>query len=379
MPLRKLENIALLNGMAIQGYAEDRTVVYWNAASETLYKYSAEEALGRKLEELIIPEPARDMVIAEVQRWVDGGPPPTAGHLDLVDKTGQIVSVLSNHISIEDETGARTLYCLDVPIAAHDRAFENPTSPSTDAADGTAAIEPVAERNGRAPFQSQLLSSLSHELRTPMNAILGFSDLIALRVRQLDNDPKCQEYAQNVRVAATHLVRAVEQALVLFGVSALRVEPDPMPVRLNDIFISVAHMILADDPGREDLLTFRPDPDLTVSTDPFIFSNALAALTNLMLDLRVGTDPVRIRAEPMRGFANRVFVIAEGRGRMIDDMTRLQLIGGDDLRLDTHHAGNQSQQFQLSVLQRCSAALGIVLNLDRTPDGVNRFVLQLPA
>ena len=48
------------------------------------------------------------------------------------------------------------------------------------------------------------------------------------------------------------------------------------------------------------------------------------------------------------------------------------------LKRDPRHAGNQSNQFPLFVLQRCRASLGIVRNLERTQDGVNRVVLQMP-
>ncbi|MGQ4277212.1 PAS domain-containing protein [Pseudidiomarina sp. E22-M8] len=48
--------------MSIQGYRADGTVIYWNAASEKIYGYSPEEALGRSLFELIIPEEMCDDV-----------------------------------------------------------------------------------------------------------------------------------------------------------------------------------------------------------------------------------------------------------------------------------------------------------------------------
>lgn len=373
--IETLETVALLKGTAIQGYAEDRTVVYWNEASEALYKYSAEEALGQKLEDLIIPEPARETVIAEVERWVDGGPPPTAGRLELVDKYGDTVSVLSNHLSVQDGDGARTLYCLDIPIHAEQRLLSGFPDAPAEAAETAIAVG----AGGRIPFQSQLLASLSHELRTPLNAILGFSDLMAMEAEKLADDTPCREYADTMRDAGTHLIRAVEQSLALFGVSALNIEPARTPVRISDAFISAAQTVMEGNPGREDLIAFRLQPDLTVQTDLFIFTNALSALVNLMLDLREGTAPVHMGAETVAGFRAKVFVTAEAPGRAIDPETRLQLIGGSDVRLNPHRSGNQVQQFQLSVLQRCCASLGIVLNVERTSDARNRIVLQMPA
>ncbi len=44
------------DSMSIQGYLPDGTVVYWNHASELIYGYTAEEALGGNLLDLIIPD-----------------------------------------------------------------------------------------------------------------------------------------------------------------------------------------------------------------------------------------------------------------------------------------------------------------------------------
>ncbi len=40
--------------MAVQGYDAQGTVKYWNSASKTLYGFTEDEAIGKKLYELII-------------------------------------------------------------------------------------------------------------------------------------------------------------------------------------------------------------------------------------------------------------------------------------------------------------------------------------
>ena len=48
--------------LAVQGYGPDSITHYWNHASERLYGYTAAEAIGRSLLELIIPPDMRDEV-----------------------------------------------------------------------------------------------------------------------------------------------------------------------------------------------------------------------------------------------------------------------------------------------------------------------------
>jgi PAS domain S-box-containing protein len=51
-----------IESISVQGYDADRKVIYWNPGSELLYGYSKEEALGKKLEELIIPSVMHEAV-----------------------------------------------------------------------------------------------------------------------------------------------------------------------------------------------------------------------------------------------------------------------------------------------------------------------------
>ena len=60
--------------------------IYWNNASTHLYGYSEEEALGRKLEDLIIREHMRDAVIQSTQLWVNDNQKIPADQLILCDK-----------------------------------------------------------------------------------------------------------------------------------------------------------------------------------------------------------------------------------------------------------------------------------------------------
>ncbi|WP_457577080.1 PAS domain S-box protein [Desulfomarina sp.] len=107
-----IENVS---GISIQGYDENRTVIFWNKASTALYGYSEQEALGSQLEDLIIPEPMRQMVIEAVDRWVVHGEKVPDGELDLIDKNGNTVPVYSSHVLLETSRG-KEMFCLDINL-----------------------------------------------------------------------------------------------------------------------------------------------------------------------------------------------------------------------------------------------------------------------
>ena len=104
--------------IAVQGYDCQRRVIYWNQASAQLYGYSAHEALGQRLEELIIPPPLRQQVISDVQHMLDGGTTVPAAELQLQRKGGARVWVYSSHLLMRNAQDQPELYCVDIDLSA---------------------------------------------------------------------------------------------------------------------------------------------------------------------------------------------------------------------------------------------------------------------
>lgn len=103
-------------GVAVQGYGPDGMTRYWNKASEILYGYTAQEALGRNLLDLIIPPLMRDGVrqhmvnMFETQRAIE-----PAEH-SLIRKDGSTVSVFSSHGFVHQPGFEPELFCIDIDL-----------------------------------------------------------------------------------------------------------------------------------------------------------------------------------------------------------------------------------------------------------------------
>jgi len=110
------------DAMSIQGYYPDGTVVYWNHASEKVYGYTAQEALGANLLDLIIP-PALRRQAEQAMRWMfetgQGVPP---GRLTLRHKDGHTVPVYSSHTIVTVPGQVPVLFCMDSDMSELDRA-----------------------------------------------------------------------------------------------------------------------------------------------------------------------------------------------------------------------------------------------------------------
>ncbi|NIC42724.1 bifunctional diguanylate cyclase/phosphodiesterase [Aquabacterium sp. A08] len=107
-----------VEAVSIQGYLPDGTVVYWNRASENIYGYKADEALGRNLLDLIIPPAMREEVQRAVRWMFDTGTGIPAGRLVLQHKDGRPVHVHSSHALIQVPGHSPVLFCLDADMSA---------------------------------------------------------------------------------------------------------------------------------------------------------------------------------------------------------------------------------------------------------------------
>lgn len=101
--------------ISVQGYDEERRVIYWNRGSESLYGYTEEEALGKKLEDLISPDHMRKGIIAAHRNWLDHGIEIPAAEITLCDKNGEVVKVFSSHFMFSNNSKYE-MYCVDINL-----------------------------------------------------------------------------------------------------------------------------------------------------------------------------------------------------------------------------------------------------------------------
>ncbi len=102
--------------VAIQGYGPDGTAQYWNHASERLYGYTAEEAIGRNLLDLIVPEDLRDEFREVMRGMAEASRPISSGEWQLMRKDGSRVAVFSSHALVMPPGRPAEFFCIDVDL-----------------------------------------------------------------------------------------------------------------------------------------------------------------------------------------------------------------------------------------------------------------------
>ncbi|SMP42671.1 PAS domain S-box-containing protein [Desulfonatronum zhilinae] len=189
--------------VAVQGYGMDGVTLFWNKASERFYGYSPDEAIGKNLVDLIIPDEMRAGVVQEIKAMSETGTPVPAAELHLKRKDGSRIQVYSSHAIIHRPGQPPELFCIDVDLTELKQAER-----------ALLAAKEQAEASNQA--KSEFLANMSHEIRTPLNGIMGMMQL--LEDTTLDSDQR--QYVQLCMSSANRLTRLLSDILDLSRVEA---------------------------------------------------------------------------------------------------------------------------------------------------------------
>ena len=88
--------------------------------------------------------------------------------------------------------------------------------------------------------KTMFLSNMSHDIRTPMNAVLGFTTLLA---RDAENPDKVREYTKKIMASGQHLLSLINDVLDVSKIESGKVVLSVEEFTLNDLISSVDAII----------------------------------------------------------------------------------------------------------------------------------------
>lgn len=221
--------------------------------------------------------------------------------------------------------------------------------------------------------KSRFLRSISHELRTPVNSILGLTGLM-LDPHQAERlSAEHTEQVHYIRASAGDLQRLVEELLDLAKAESGRLEPTLSEVSLRTLFAdlqSVIEPILRDGVS---LVIDLADVDVVV-TDPDLLRHVLRnLLSNAAKFTQDGTVTLSARAED--GVLTCA-VTDTGVGISEEDLARIF----EEFYQATSplHATTKGTGLGLAFAQVVAAALGTRIDVESVLGEGSRFSLRLP-
>ena len=177
----------------------DERVIEFNPAAEQMFGFRRAEALGRTLAELIVPVELRDAHHQGIQRFLQTRQPVALNRrLELpalrADGSRFLIELAATAIEAGGEVIAFTAYLRDI---SERKQAEAELSAARDE-----ALEATR-------LKSQYLATISHELRTPANGIIGALDLLD----QLDLSTQQRDLVDVAEGSADALLRILNDLL----------------------------------------------------------------------------------------------------------------------------------------------------------------------
>ncbi|MBQ7678632.1 MAG: response regulator [Butyrivibrio sp.] len=181
--------------------------------------------------------------------------------------------------------------------------------------------------------KTSFLSSISHEIRTPINSVLGMDEMILRESRE----PEILRYAQNIREAGRALLSLISDVLDFSRIEAGRLEINPVEYDLASVVNDVINMITLSTREKGLQLYVRVEetiPHVLFGDEYRLRQCILNLMTNAVKYTKKGSVELRVASrkvqneEPVEGVRNdeinlAVEVIDTGSGIREEDMDRL--------------------------------------------------------
>jgi len=143
--------------------------------------------------------------------------------------------------------------------------------------------------------KTEFLANISHEMRTPLNAIIGFSQLLE---RSMQTNPETVEYVQSIAAAGKHLLDLINDLLDLAKIGAGKLRLSPVPLNVRNLLAEVASMFAPKcmEKGLKLCVELSPDLPQAVIADPLRLRQVVMNLLSNAIKFTVKGE-VRLSAE----------------------------------------------------------------------------------
>ena len=212
--------------ISIQGYDEQRRVTFWNPYSEKLYGYTEKEALGKKLEDLIIPSEMKDVVVQLHGRWIDQGEKIPAGELILVDKFGNNVPVFSSHVMNETQSG-KEMFCIDIDLR-----------PVKESEAERKRLLNQLRQSQKMEAMGTLAGGIAHDFNNILSPIFGHAEILLMDMSE--NSP-FRKSVEDIYSSAKRATELVKQILTF----SRRESTELKSIKLQDVIVEALKLLRA--------------------------------------------------------------------------------------------------------------------------------------
>ncbi len=344
----------------------DRRIVWANRGAEKIFGLSVADMAGMSTRGFYPDEAAwLDFAAAAVPRMAAEGMYRSLQGMRHAD--GRTLSVDTSVSAMSAHPGE--WLCVLVDITEIKRAEEIRVHANALEAENRQLLE-------AARVKDVFLSNMSHELYTPLNAIIGFAHLLGTGAIAPDS-PRFAKYLGDIGTSGQQLLAQLQAALSFTDAETGRIDLLARRVELREVLERVVDAARAECQARNIGVTLAAEPEsLPLVIDPMRLAQVVAQLLSNAIRFSHSGGRVALRAQAQGAHEFVVAVHDEGIGIAADQLAHLftpfrQLSEG----LARTHGG---AGLGLALVRRIVHAQGGTVQVASTPGAGSVFTVTLP-
>jgi PAS domain S-box-containing protein len=252
---------------------QENRIAGWNRVAESMFGWHTDEILGQSVEKLVFTEDLPHFTGTLNEAWASGEIVREMSR-SLTAHGETIICEWSNAVQRDASGKAVGLLCLAHDVTAVCHRQEQLEAMVSERTRDLLAAKDAAERASR--VKSEFIANLSHEIKTPMNGIIGMTELV------LDTplDEEQSAYLQTVKSSSETLMHLINGLLDFSALEGGKLSLSNVPFKLADRIDSdlTRFQGAAESKGLTLTLACAADLPQLVQGDPDKLGQALAIL-----------------------------------------------------------------------------------------------------
>ncbi len=235
-----------------------------------------------------------------------------------------------------------------------------------------------AEHANRA--KTIFLNNMSHDIRTPMNAIVGFT---ALAASHIDNREQVQDYLGKISVSSQHLLSLINDVLDMSRIESGKVVIEESDVHLPDVIHDLGAIIQSDIASKQ-LELFIDTQDVShedIVTDKLRLSQILLNILSNAIKFTPAGGTVSFRViekpSPAEGLATFEFRIKDNGIGMSEEF-RKTIFEAFSREKTSTVSGIQGTGLGMAITKNIVDMMGGVITVHSSEGKGSEFIVELP-
>jgi len=231
----------------------------------------------------------------------------------------------------------------------------------------------MADAQAAQKARYQILANMNHEIKTPLQGILGFTDILMIS----ETNEEYREYLNHIKNAAEGLHKVLTNVLELTDLAGGSWELESSNINLKDFVASIMEMIQTQAEWKSIMVDYDLDRNIPpiINTDPGRLKQVLMnILVNAVRYTEVGTVSLSIELKP----DNQLMFVVQDTGTGIPEEHQKQIFEpfmlGEDFLTKKHAGAGVGLSICKSIIEKMDGSIWF----ESQPNEGTAFYVSIP-